>query len=151
MAWVKVPLENHPIFMAALPRDPRVSTIRMFGGIAAKVNGYMLGGLFARSVMVRLSPADQRTALALDGAEPFAPMGDHRVMKDTVLLPEDMMDDPAQLRDWLTRAIAFTASLPPKGARPAAKKPARPAAKKPARPAVKKAAAKSRRPKSAKR
>lgn len=29
MAWVKVPPENHPIFHAALPKDPRVETLNM--------------------------------------------------------------------------------------------------------------------------
>src|SRR5262249_47543870 len=41
MAWVKVPPENHPIFHAALPKDPRVETLKMFGGVAAKVNGHL--------------------------------------------------------------------------------------------------------------
>jgi hypothetical protein len=35
MAWVKVPKQNHPLFAAALPSDPRVKTINMFGAIAA--------------------------------------------------------------------------------------------------------------------
>ncbi|TMQ24918.1 MAG: TfoX/Sxy family protein [Deltaproteobacteria bacterium] len=137
MAWVKIPAEHHPIFLAALPRDPRVSTVQMFGGIAAKVNGHMLGGLFARSAMVRLSPADRQAALALDGAVPFDPMGRGAVMKDTVLLPDAVMDDPAALRRWLARAIAYTATLPPKAgtARAARPKPAKPAAR-PARPAT---------------
>ncbi len=34
MGWIKVPAENHPIFLSALPRDPRVETLKMFGGIA---------------------------------------------------------------------------------------------------------------------
>lgn len=128
MAWVKIPAEHHPLFLAALPKDRRVSTIQMFGGIAAKANGYMFGGLFARSAIVRLSAADQRTALALDGAAPFDPMGNGRVMKDTIALPEDVMDDPAQLRDWLARSLAFTQTLPPKHKKPAA--PAKPKATK---------------------
>lgn len=40
MAWIKVPPEHHPVFRAALPRDPRVETLQMFGGVAAKVNGH---------------------------------------------------------------------------------------------------------------
>ena len=52
MAWVKVPAENHPIFQAALPNDPRVDTLKMFGGVAAKVNGNVFAGLFGRSTMV---------------------------------------------------------------------------------------------------
>jgi TfoX/Sxy family transcriptional regulator of competence genes len=119
MAWVKIPPDNHPLFLAALPRDPRVSTLRMFGGIAAKANGYMFGGLFARSIIVRLSPEDRRAALALDGTAPFDPMGSGRVMTDTLLLAESVMDEPGELRGWLARAFAHIVSLP---ARPAAAK-----------------------------
>jgi TfoX/Sxy family transcriptional regulator of competence genes len=151
MAWVKIPIEHHPLFLAALPKDRRVSTVHMFGGIAAKVNGHMLGGLFARSAMVRLSPADCQAALALDGAVPFDPMGRGATMKDTVLLPEAVMDDPAELRDWLDRALRYTATLPPKtakrspnakAARPksAGPKPAKPKAAKPTPAARSKAA-----------
>jgi TfoX/Sxy family transcriptional regulator of competence genes len=134
MPWVKIPKENHPLFHAALPRDPRVSTMNMFGGVAAKVNGQMFAGLFARSAIVKLSPADQKAALALDGAEMFDPMGNGRIMHDTVFLPEAVMDAPDELRSWLRKALDYTASLPAKGAKGAArashgKKPA----KKPAR------------------
>jgi TfoX/Sxy family transcriptional regulator of competence genes len=141
MAWVKIPADNHPLFLAAVPKDKRVTTLKMFGGIAAKVNGQMFAGLFARSFVVKLSPEDQKTALALDGAEPFDPMGKGAIMKDTILMPEAVFDDTTELRDWLARGLAYTASLPPKQAtkKPAAKKPAKkPAAK----PAAKKPAAK---------
>jgi len=104
----------------------------MFGGIAAKVNGLMFSGLFARSVMAKLSPADQQRAMKLDGSAPFDPMGNGRVMADTVLLAEEVMDDPQVLCDWLRRSFAFALTLPakPKPA-PAANKPAgrKPAAK----------------------
>jgi TfoX/Sxy family transcriptional regulator of competence genes len=130
MAWVKIPAEHHPMFVDALPKDRRVSVVRMFGGLAAMVNGHMAGGLFARSIVVRLSAEDQRAALALDGTVRFDPMGNGRVMKDTFLLPEEVMDDPAQLRTWLARAVAYTATLPPKKKKaPVAKKTAARAAR----------------------
>jgi TfoX/Sxy family transcriptional regulator of competence genes len=123
MAWVKIPAEHHPLFLAALPKDPRIQTLKMFGGVAGKVNGKMFGGTFGRSVIVRLSQADRAEALALEGAEPFDPMG-HGPSKDMVLLPEDLMHDEEGLRAWLVRAIRSTASM-------AAAKPAKkPAAKK---------------------
>src|SRR5262249_15422473 len=105
MAWVKIPKENHPLFHAALPRDPRVSTVNMFGGVAAKVNGKMFAGLFARSAIVKLSAADLRAALALDGATVFDPMGNGRVMRDTVQLPDEVMDEPDELRAWFGKAL----------------------------------------------
>jgi len=150
MAWVKIPAENHPLFHAALPKDPRILTINMFGGVCATVNGNMFGGLFGRGVIAKLSKADQIEAMKLDGAEPFDPMGNKRVMNDTILLPESVLDDASDLRDWMRRAIDFTATLPPKkkkGAKPVATKTAavaKPAAKKPAakKPAAKKPAKK---------
>jgi TfoX/Sxy family transcriptional regulator of competence genes len=122
MAWVKVPAEHHPIFMAAVPKDRRVTTMQMFGGIAAKVNGQVFGGLFGRSAIVKLSDVDRAEALALDGAGPFDPMGTGRASKDMIMLPEDVMEQPDELRGWLGRALAHTATLP-------AKKKPKPAAK----------------------
>ena len=145
MAWVKVPDEHRPLFAAALPTDKRVQTMPMFGGTAAKVNGHIFGGLFGRSVIVRLSPEDEPKALALDGAGWFAPMGDGRQSKTSIQLPESIMDDPDALTSWLRRAFDHAVTLPAKAAKkPAARKPAakKPAAKK---PVAKKSPAKKRR------
>ena len=114
MAWVKVPPEHHPLFRAALPKDPRVQTMDMFGGVAAKVNGHIFAGLFGRSTMVWLQEPDKTEALALEGAGPFDPMGDGRVRSDKVMLPESLMDDADGLRAWIARAFTGAAALPPK-------------------------------------
>jgi hypothetical protein len=130
MAWVKVPPENHPIFHAALPKDPRVETMKMFGGVAAKVNGHIFAGLFGRSTMIWLPEAERAAALALEGAGPFDPMGDGRARSDKIMLPESMMGRPADLRRWLARAFKGAAALPPKAAKTSRArklgKPARP-------------------------
>ena len=96
MPWVKVPPENHPLFIAALPDDPRVETMKMFGGIAAKVNGNIFAGLFGLSTMVLLGDADKKKALALVGAGYFDPMGDGRMRSDKVMLPASMLKKPAK-------------------------------------------------------
>jgi hypothetical protein len=129
MAWVKVPTEHHPLFRAALPADPRVETVAMFGGVAARVNGHLFAGLFGRSTMLLLSEPDRKKALALDGASLFDPMGDGRVRSDKVMLPETMMHDAAGLRRWIARAFEHTAQLPAK-AEKKAKKSAKKALKK---------------------
>ena len=134
MAWVKVPLENHPLFHAALPKDPRVETMQMFGGVAAKVNGHIFAGLFGQSTMVLLAEADRAAALSLEGAALFDPMGDGRVRSDKVMLPESVMHHPAELRRWIARAFKAAALLPAKAAKaakaPEAAKQAAPAKKK---------------------
>jgi TfoX/Sxy family transcriptional regulator of competence genes len=116
MAWVKIPPENHPLFRAALPRDSRIQTLNMFGGVAAKVNGHLFGGTFGRSVMLLLSPADREAALALDGAAPFDPMGNGAMRSDKVQMPDSIMDEPDELRSWVKRAFDYAATLPPKDA-----------------------------------
>jgi TfoX/Sxy family transcriptional regulator of competence genes len=84
----------------------------------------MFGGLFAHSIMVKLSPEHQKEALALDGAAPFDPMGNGRVMGNTVMLPDSVMDDPAEMKMWLQRGYDYVSTLPAKKKKPAAKKPA---------------------------
>lgn len=145
MAWTKIPSEHHPVFRAALPDDKRVQALQMFGGVAGKVNGQMFSGLFARSAMVKLSDADYAEAMALDGAEPFDPMGKGNAMASSVLLPEDVFHDPEQLRSWVRRAFDYVLTLPKKAAKKPAAKVAKtkPAAKKVVKKPVAKAKAKA--------
>jgi TfoX/Sxy family transcriptional regulator of competence genes len=140
MPWVKVPTEHHPIFESVLPKDPRVETLKMFGGVAAKVNGHVFAGLFGRSTMVLLSDADKAKALSLDGAAPFDPMGDGRLRSDKVMLPEAMMKKPAELRRWVARAFEAATQLPPKSPGKKSRQP--PAAKSSGVPSKRKAAKK---------
>lgn len=136
MAWVKIPAEHHPLFRAALPKDPRIQTLNMFGGVAAKIAGKMFAGLFGRSAIVRLTGADYDEAVALEGAEKFDPMG-RGPSKDMVLLPEDVFQDEDALRAWLVRAMTSTAAATasPAAKSPGRKAPARKAARRPASPA----------------
>jgi hypothetical protein len=150
MAWVKVPPENHPIFYDALPKNPRIETLKMFGGVAVKVNGHFFAGLFGRSAIVQLTAPDRAAALALEGAGPFDPMGDGRVRSDKVMLPESMMEDLDELRAWIGRAFETAAALPKKAEKASPTRPAvggRAASKKPAsKPGRKKSATKSLKP-----
>jgi hypothetical protein len=128
MAWVKIPAENHPVFLAALPKDPRVETMKMFGGVAAKVNGHIFAGLFGLSTMLWLPEDEREEALALPGAAPFDPMGNGR-KSDKIMLPVKMMKQPAELARWIARAFSAASALPKKTDKPA-KKAAASAAKK---------------------
>jgi len=136
MAWVKIPPEHHPLFYAALPKDRRVETLLMFGGVAARVNGNVFAGLFGRSTMLWLPEAEREEVLALEGAGPFDPMGDGR-RSDKVVLPEAVMHEPEELARWLRRAFDAAAQLPPKKPK-AGKAKAAKAAAKPAKAAPKK-------------
>jgi TfoX/Sxy family transcriptional regulator of competence genes len=113
MPWIKVPAEHHPLFFAALPADPRIETMKMFGGIVAKVNGHIFAGLFGESTMVWLDEAGKKDAIAA-GAKPFDPMGDGRARSDKLMLPKRLMKSPAELRDWIARAFEAASKLAPK-------------------------------------
>ena len=143
MAWVKVPAEHQPIFQAALPKDPRVETLKMFGGVAAKVNGNLFAGLFGRSTMIWLPEPERAAALRLEGAAWFDPMGNGRVRSDKIMLPESLMARPAELRRWVARAFKGAAALPPKASGARAPKSAKRAAPKKKSAPKKRAVAKS--------
>lgn len=142
MGWVKIPTEHFPIFEAALPRDAAIQTKKMFGGLAAMLNGQMMAGLFATTAIVKLAPNDLAELARLGGA-PFDPMGNGRTMASTLVLPQSEFADRERLAGWLRKARDYVASLPAKAARGASGKANKPAAPKagtrPARAASKSA------------
>jgi TfoX/Sxy family transcriptional regulator of competence genes len=106
------------LFERVFPEDARAERRQMFGYPAGFVNGNMFGGLFAQDVMLRLSEADRRVITEEHGARPFEPMGMGRPMKEYVGVPEAIVAEPQQLREWVKRAFDYAASLPPKEAKP---------------------------------
>ena len=59
MAWVKISAENHTLFLDALPKDPRISTLKMFGGTGSCNDTLLL----AEEVMDDHPPASAERAL----------------------------------------------------------------------------------------
>jgi len=128
--YQKLREQPSPVHEGSGDRDAtRVERIKMFGGIAAKVNGHFFAGLFGRSAIVQLPEPERAEALALEGAGPFDPMGNGRVMSEKVMLPESMMADEEELRAWLSRAFQAALVLAPKAAKTAKTKAAKPKAK----------------------
>jgi TfoX/Sxy family transcriptional regulator of competence genes len=92
----------------AIARFPKAERRSMFGCACAFVNGNMAGGLHEERWIIRLQPAE----LLASGGNEFAPMG--RVMKEYVTLPRGIVEDPAQLHQWLARSFAYVQALPAK-------------------------------------
>ena len=113
VAWRKTPAELVQRFEAALPEEPGVERRKMFGYPCAFIGGQMFAGLFAESVIVRLSEDERQTALASQGAAVFEPLPG-RVMREYVVVPPTVALDVRVLRAWLRSALAFAATLPPK-------------------------------------
>lgn len=110
----KSPIELVERFAAVAARHPQAQPRKMFGYPALFAGGNYATGLFADRWVARLSPDDLAAVLALPGAAPFSPMPG-RAMSGWAALPRDVVADDAALDHWIGRAIAFAASLPPKG------------------------------------
>ena len=106
--------------IAGLEFDAPVDYRPMFGCPAYFTGGNMFAGVWQDTVMLRL-PEDQRALAHTAGATPFEPMPG-RPMKEYVALPASMVEDPAKAADWVGRAAAYAASLPPKKKTPRTKK-----------------------------
>jgi TfoX/Sxy family transcriptional regulator of competence genes len=102
-------------FNEALARHPAPDIVvkPMFGYRCAWINGNMVTGLFADEWWVRVAEPDREALLALPGAHPFEVMPG-RSMGRYVVLPADLAARDADLDAWLTKAIDFTRSMPPK-------------------------------------
>jgi TfoX/Sxy family transcriptional regulator of competence genes len=86
---------------------------RMFGGIAFMRDGNMLvGPMKDGGLLVRVGKDAYDKALALPGAGPMS-MGD-RTMSGFVIVSGDAIEDDESLAEWIARAEAFVATLPPK-------------------------------------
>lgn len=103
-------------FEATLDRVPAAEIAqrrKMFGYPCAFVGGNMTTGLFAEHWWVRVSPDDAATLVSLGSIGSFEVMPG-RPMRGYTVLPPSVVDDDAAAADWVNRAIAFAASLPPK-------------------------------------
>ena len=92
---------------------PDITIKQMFGYPCAWIAGNMVSGLFAEDWWVRLSEEDREALLALPGAHQFEVMPG-KAMGRYVVLPPDVAANDADVDAWLTKAIDYTRTLPPK-------------------------------------
>jgi TfoX/Sxy family transcriptional regulator of competence genes len=92
------------------PRD-RVVERKMFGGLAFMVGGHMTCGIVRDELMLRLGEEEAEKALERSHVRPMDFTG--RPMRGMVFVESAGLEGRA-LRGWVERAVAFTASLPPK-------------------------------------
>ncbi len=86
---------------------------KMFGYSAAFVNGNMFAGLHEVGMVMRLPEKERERFLELDGARQFEPMPG-RTMREYVVAPDALADEPRAARSWLTKAFRYASSLPAK-------------------------------------
>jgi hypothetical protein len=111
----KPPAELVARFEDVLARvaTPETTRRQMFGHPCAWVGGNMATGLFAASWWVRLPPDELERVLTSGEATTFSVMPG-RAMQGYAVMPAAVVDDDRQVDDWVSRALAYTATLPPK-------------------------------------
>jgi TfoX/Sxy family transcriptional regulator of competence genes len=118
MKWRKPPEELVEYFNEVMPDGPQpVESRPMFGAPCCWTGGNMFAAVHQESMIVRLSPEDRAALLAEPGAALFEPM-EGRPMREYVVIPPRIRDDRDAVGVWLRRALAYTASLPPKAKKP---------------------------------
>ena len=100
--------------------DKPVDFRPMFGCPAYFTGGNLFAGVWQDTMMLRLSE-DDRAEIAAAGGRPFEPMPG-RAMKEYVAPPAEMVADRAVAAEWVRKAAAYAASLPPKEKKPRKKK-----------------------------
>jgi len=96
-----------------LAATPEIVEKKMFGGIGFMLRGNMAIGTTAKGeLLVRIDPDRQADVLARPGAYQMH-MGP-RPMTGFIAVAEGGIADETALAGWVTRAIVFAESLPPK-------------------------------------
>jgi TfoX/Sxy family transcriptional regulator of competence genes len=96
----------------ALGGRASVTEKKMFGGVAFLLDGHMFVGVTGDSLMARIGPANYESALRMKHVREMDFTG--KPMRGYVFVGAPALAAAEDLRDWLQRAAAFVATLPPK-------------------------------------
>jgi TfoX/Sxy family transcriptional regulator of competence genes len=92
--------------------QPRLTEMKMFGGLAFLVHGNMACGVRGDNLIVRVAAEKADAALGEPGARPFDLTS--RPMQGWLLVDADGHAEDEDLRRWVDRGLAYASSLPPK-------------------------------------
>ena len=99
----------------ALARRSATEERAMFGGLAFMVRGHMCCGLVQDKLMVRVDPNVYDELLAESGAQPMDFTG--RPMRGFLYVTGAGIATPSALQKWVSKALDFAESRPPKSSR----------------------------------
>ena len=100
--------------LAAAPSELELSFRPMFGGIMGHAHGRPFASLSNVGLAFKLTGADHAAAMALPGACPLRYEPDSPPSRSYVLMPDQVLDDPAQLAAWAERCSRYVAAQPTK-------------------------------------
>jgi TfoX/Sxy family transcriptional regulator of competence genes len=113
LKWEKPSIETIERFERILPDTSSVEKRKMFGFPCSFINGNMFMGVHQNDIFIRLSHPDREELLKIGQAHQFEPMPG-RAMKEYVVIPPPLLDEPGQLEEWIAKSLAYVAALPPK-------------------------------------
>jgi TfoX/Sxy family transcriptional regulator of competence genes len=114
--WKPAPRESVAAFEAATSGLSGAEPRKMFGYSCVFAKGNMFVGLHEAGMVLRL-PEEQRTEfLQFKGAKQFEPMPG-RVMREYVVVPKMLLNEPIELRAWVKKSLDYVLSLPTKAKR----------------------------------
>ena len=91
---------------------------KMFGCSVFFANDNMLTGVFENDIFIRLSEKDRKKIISEnDEVIPFEPLKG-RIMKEYVVLPDHLYNDPEKFRELLNLSYNYVSSLPFKKTKP---------------------------------
>jgi len=97
----------------ALVGVPGVETRRMFGGITFMIGGQMACGVVGQELMLRLGSEAAEQALREPHVRPMD--FTRRPSRGAIFVGADGLRDARDLERWVSAAMAFVATLPPRG------------------------------------
>ena len=116
MAWKK-PSEELSIFLEESIKSFDVKKKKMFGCPVFFSNDNMLTGVFENDIFIRLSEKDRKKIISEnDEVIQFEPLKG-RVMKEYVILPDHLYNDPETFQELLNLSYKYVSSLPSKKAK----------------------------------
>ncbi|KOU94746.1 RNA methyltransferase [Streptomyces sp. XY593] len=95
-----------------LGERPGLAEKRMFGGLAFLLHGHMTVGVVGDEAIARVGPDGTERALARPEARPMEFTG--RPMRGWVTVSGPALAEDSVLQHWVTTALAFAGTLPPK-------------------------------------
>ena len=95
-----------------LLHDDRITSRKMFGGLAFMCNGHMFVGINGDELMVRVGKPNYEAALAHEHAREMDFTG--RSLKGYIYVSTDGFEEDEDLRRWVDLAQDFVLTLPAK-------------------------------------
>ena len=89
-----------------------IGETRITGGAGFTLHGNLLCGVIGDELLVRIGKADFDRVMSEGTAHPMTMAG--KSSRSWLLVPKDVVAEPAELTCWIERAKAFVTTLPAK-------------------------------------